>query len=272
MRFGPILGENEDPTDLRTQWVAFMRTYWYDTMAGPSRALGIAGGLSEPNYEFEWRSILPALPAAMWKPPWTRGALPPHYRPASVVVRAPLPDSVITPKAAHALPWLIPPSVDRAPIFDLQPPRQVKQIDPVADPPSSPIGDLLTDYERHAAQSLLVTMDAAGADAAAAAGNIHLTMTAEGVAGALKRGAEMVYENGKAIVKMGSRVLGPVGFAGNMWDLYQVLRWLSNQEIPQSKLPKGAYSPYSNAIEYTWPDGTVTVLPVSQLPDYATGQ
>lgn len=271
MRFAPILGQNEDPTDLRTQWIAFMRAYWYDTMAGPSRALGIAGGLSEPNFEYEWRSVLPVLPQASFNPPWTRGHLPPQYRPASVAVRVPIQESLITPKAAQALPWLIPPSVDRAPIFDLQPPQHVTQIDPMADASSSPVGGLLVDFERHAAQSLLATLNASSADVATAAGTVQLPLSAKRIGGALMRGGKIVYENRKAIVKAGGRVLGPVGVAGNLWDLYQVLNWLSNQELPEGTIPTGAYSPHSNAIEYTWPDGTVAVLPVSQLPGYATG-
>ncbi|MCW3159452.1 hypothetical protein [Micropruina sonneratiae] len=270
MKLVPIFGPNDDPADLQTQWIAYARSYWYDQVAGPALVTGTAGGLVVPDFGRDFARVLPFPSATPFRPPrpWEAGLKPPPLTTETVAVTRPARGSLITPAAEAALPWLKPVPPGRAPLFDLKPPPSVVQIDPWQPPAQSPIGAALSDYERHQTDAAIATLTAAFAVQPL---QRTLPMRATRVVGALRRGAKIVWENKKAILKrIDDKVLGPVGVVGSVWDLYQFIKWVNSKGVfdDVQGIPKAVYQPTNNSIEFTMADGTVIVEPAWQLPEY----
>ena len=78
----------------------------------------------------------------------------------------------------------------------------------------------------------------------------------------LKKGGEMVLENGRWVVRVGSKVLGPVGAAGAVKDLYDFSQWV-NDKLPdiEPNPPKTKYDPFTNQVLWEQPGGYWTPSP-----------
>lgn len=223
-------------------------------MPAPNLARGIAGGLTEPD-EYELLRHLNVPGTTPFRPAWTQGIRPPRFTPRSVPVARPTTSTLATP-VSRAYPWLQPVPPLHLPLLDLRPPATVPQIDPL---PASggALGELL-DFEQHMRQSAIATLEAATVPRPS---TVQLPMTAAAVAGALRRGAKLVWENRKAIVRYGSKVLGPVNALGTAWDVYQFLNWAAGKLPTSIPLPESWYEPAPNLIFIRWPDGTVVTSP-----------
>lgn len=264
VRIGPLLADDEDPADLKTQWRAYARTHWYETVAAPCLARGVARGLAVPHFEYDIVRILSLPSTARFRPPWVQGLRPPTYSVRTIAVSQMPRTSVLDSRAQQALPWLQPVAPGQLPLLDLRPPPSVIQVDPLADANSGPIGNLVEDLERHMIQSALATLEAASASNTAQ----ELPMTAVAIGGALNRGAKIVWEGGKAAVKAGKNFLGWVGLAGSAWDLYQFLQWAADQPVPKKNLPTAHYEPGPNHFVFEWPGGLETTAPATEAPPY----
>ena len=228
---------------------------------------GVAGGMTVPDFDRDFGKVLPfgLTPFRPSPRPWEVGLRPPSFSPATLPVLKMPSSSLITPAAVEGLPWLRPMPQGRVALFDLVPPPKVLQIDAWQDPASSPIGGLIEDYEKHLLASAVATLSAASAPTQMVR---TLPMEAAKVVGALRRGAKITWTVGrKAVVKMGQHVLGPVGWAGDAWDLYRFIRWAYGKTEVKG-IPTAVYQPASNSIEFTMADGAVVVQPAWQLPEY----
>jgi hypothetical protein len=265
MRLFPIVDERADFEDPRTQWLAYMRTRWYDGSAGPSLVHGTAGGLVEPTYEYEWRRHVPAPYSARFHPPWRDGVLPPAFRPTEVPSNERPSKPLIPNAASEQFGWLQSKGPDHIPLFALPAARTVTQIDPLYQPQlGAPDFDLIAALEAHRQESAMATLAQAGLPHLDYART--LPMEAKSVAGYLKRGADIVRHGGKFVVKAGKRVPGPVGYLGDAKDLWDFIQWVNDLDsAPRGRIPGAAYQPASNSIEFTMRDGTVLVVPVSEL-------
>ena len=82
----------------------------------------------------------------------------------------------------------------------------------------------------------------------------------------LKRGAKMVREKGRYVLKAGSKVLGPIGAIGTTKDVFDFIVWLKDKGAFNSahSTPTTHYNPSTGLFEYNWGNGTITFEPPRQ--------
>lgn len=272
MRLNPVLDRGENPGDPKQQWISYARAYWAETVAGPALVSGVAGGLEQPRIdEYSLHNVLPVpLAFAFRFQPWQAGLTPPPFTPRLVPVSRPPAGIVLNPALSAHFPWLSPLPKGQAPLFELTPPPHVRQIVAMEPPERSPIGARLVDLERHQLAATTETMRAWSAGVAPA--GLALAGQAVSLAARLKRGAEIVWRGGKAVVTAGGKVLDVVGKVGDAWSLYQFVKWVDRQTFRGdlgTRVPRCDYQPGRNMFECTFRDGSVVVVsPEEQLPQY----
>lgn len=91
-----------------------------------------------------------------------------------------------------------------------------------------------------------------------------LALRPKDVVNGLKKGAEVLWENGRFGLKLGSKFLGPIGALGTIKDVYDFSQWL-NKKLPDGtvKAPNTRYDLASNQLLWEQPGGTWTPYPPS---------
>ena len=69
----------------------------------------------------------------------------------------------------------------------------------------------------------------------------------------LKEGAKFVKEHGKWVVRVGSKVLGPIGVAGTIKDIYDFNQWVNENAPPEQPRFESKYDLMSNTVLYRHP-------------------
>lgn len=80
----------------------------------------------------------------------------------------------------------------------------------------------------------------------------------------LKKGGEILMDNGRFALKLGAKILGPIGVLGTIKDVYDFSQWV-NKQIPDGtvKAPNTRYDLASNQLLWEQPGGTWTPYPPS---------
>ncbi|KAF0956803.1 hypothetical protein [Rhodococcus sp. T7] len=97
-----------------------------------------------------------------------------------------------------------------------------------------------------------------------------LPMSYASVGKAIKRGAQLVWDNKKWVAKIGKHILGPVGLVGDAIDAARFIAWMHGEGVFDNVIvanaPRLEYQPGPQNFVFVWPDKTSTSVPQTWVP------